>query len=198
MNIHPLELSGACLIETTPHGDTRGRFTRLFCEREISRIDSDFQCGRGKRIVNVNASFSKAKGTLRGVHFQRPPHAEVKIVRCLRGAVYDVIVDLRRDSPTFLRHLGVELTDADERMLYIPEGFAHGFQTLADDVEFLYFVTEFHAPDAEGGLRFDDPRLSISWPLVPTVMSPRDRTHPLLDDGFDGLDVPFVVDKTLR
>lgn len=183
MNFKELELGGAYLIELTPRGDARGKFTRLFCEKEIAAI------GHTKRIVNVNASFTKDKGTLRGMHFQRPPKAEIKIVRCSRGKVLDVIVDIRKGSPTFLRHVAVELTEDNDRMLYIPEGFAHGFQTLTDDVEFMYFVSEFYAPEAEGGLRFDDPRLAIAWPLEPTEVSPRDRQHPLIDDTYEGLDM---------
>jgi len=191
MNFKPLTLSGAYVIELTPRGDARGKFTRLFCEKELSQI------GHTKPIVNINASVSQQKGTLRGMHFQKPPKAEVKIVRCVRGAVYDVIVDLRKDSSTFLQHIGVELSDTNNRMLYIPEGFAHGFQTLTDDVEFMYFVTEFYSPELEGGLRYDDPRLAITWQLKPTEVSPRDQTHPLLDAGFTGLDVPVQIDAAL-
>jgi dTDP-4-dehydrorhamnose 3,5-epimerase len=174
------------MIELTPRGDARGRFTRLFCEKEISQIEWT------KHIVNVNASVTQLKGTIRGMHFQKPPKAEVKIVRCVRGAVYDVIVDIRKDSPTFLQHIGVELTDSNDRMLYIPEGFAHGFQTLTDDVEFMYFVTEFYSSEQEGGLRYNDPRLAISWKLEPTEISLRDRNHPLLDNDFTGLNISVL------
>ena len=181
MKFHPLAFSGAFVVELEPRGDERGWFARLFCAKELAEI------GHAKPIVNVNHSFTQKKGTIRGMHFQYPPNCEVKIVKCLRGAIWDCIVDVRRDSPTFLQWVGVELTEDNHQMIYIPEGFAHGFQALTNDVEIIYFVSEFYASDNEGGLRFDDPELQIEWPVPPTIVSDRDRSHPLITDSFEGI-----------
>jgi dTDP-4-dehydrorhamnose 3,5-epimerase len=181
MQFHPLSLSDAYIIELEPRGDERGRFTRLFCARELAQI------GHTKPIVNVNHSYTQKAGTIRGMHFQYPPHAEVKIVKCLRGAIWDCIVDIRRDSPTYLKWEGVELTESNDRMMYVPEGFAHGFQSLTDDVEVVYFVSNFYAPNDEGGLRFDDPALNITWQREVAEVSVKDREHRLIDDGFQGV-----------
>jgi len=181
MQFTPLSLNGAYTIELEPRGDERGRFTRLFCARELAQI------GHTKPIVNVNHSYTQKKGTIRGMHFQYPPHAEVKIVKCIRGTIWDCIVDIRKDSPTFLKWEGVELTESNNRMIYVPEGFAHSFQSLCDDVEIVYFVSNFYAPNNESGLRFDDPMLNIKWQLEPTEVSVRDREHALLNDNFEGI-----------
>ena len=181
MKFQPLSLFGAYTIELEPRGDERGRFTRLFCAKELTEI------GHVKPIVNVNHSYTQQKGTIRGMHFQYPPDCEIKIVKCFRGAIWDCIVDIRKDSPTFLQWGGVELRENNNRMIYIPEGFAHGFQALTDDVEITYFVTAFYASDNEGGLRFDDPKLQIEWPASVTVVSDRDRMHQLLTDTFEGI-----------
>ncbi|MEW5725700.1 MAG: dTDP-4-dehydrorhamnose 3,5-epimerase [Thermodesulfobacteriota bacterium] len=174
-------LPGAYVIEPEPFQDRRGVFTRLFCRRELEKI------GLAKDIQQVNHSLTRERGAVRGMHYQRPPRAEVKIVRCLRGAVFDVCVDLRRESPAFLHWHGEVLTGADPRLLFIPEGCAHGFQTLEEDTELLYFHTEFYAPDHEAGLRYDDPALGIRWPLQPTGLSERDQSHPLIGPGFLGV-----------
>jgi dTDP-4-dehydrorhamnose 3,5-epimerase len=137
--------------------------------------------------VQFNHSFTRWSGTIRGLHFQKPPHAEAKLIRCIAGAVWDVIVDLRRDSPTFLRWFGVELSAANRTMLFVPERFAHGFQALTDNCEMLYHHTHAFTPSAEGALRYDDPRLAIRWPLPPARLSPRDAGHATLDDDFKGL-----------
>ncbi|MCL2623423.1 MAG: dTDP-4-dehydrorhamnose 3,5-epimerase family protein [Planctomycetaceae bacterium] len=181
MQFTPLPLKDAYIIELEPRGDERGRHTRLFCARELARI------GHVKPIVNVNHSHTRMKGAIRGMHFQYPSDCEIKFVQCLRGAIWDCIVDIRKDSPTFLKWENVELTESNCRMIYVPEGFAHGFQSLCNDVELLYFHTSFYAPNNEDGLRFDDPMLNIAWPLEVTQVSTRDRGHALLDDNFEGI-----------
>lgn len=182
MKFQPLALSGAYTIELEPRGDERGRFMRLFCAKELAAI------GHNKLIVNVNHSYTQQKGTIRGLHFQYPPDCEVKIVKCLRGAIWDCIVDIRKGSPTFLQWVSVELTQENDRMIYIPEGFAHGFQALSDDVELLYFHSQYYAKQSEGGLRFDDPILNILWPIRPTVMSERDRNFDSVSTShFEGI-----------
>ena len=181
MKFYPLPLPGAYEIELEPRGDERGRFTRLFCAKELAEI------GHVTPIVNVNHSYTQKKGTIRGMHFQNPPDCEIKIVKCLRGAIWDCIVDIRKDSPAFLHWTGVELTENNQRMIYIPEGFAHGFQSLTDDVEIVYFVSKFYAPDNEAGLRYDDTTLNIDWPVDVTEVSARDREHSLLNDVFEGI-----------
>ena len=178
MQFTPLSLKDAYTIELSPRGDERGRFTRLFCARELAQI------GHTKPIVNVNHSYTQKAGTIRGMHFQYPPDCEIKIVKCLRGAIWDCIVDIRKDSPTFLKWEGTELTESNHRMIYVPEGFAHGFQALTDDVEIVYFVSNFYAPNNEAGLRFDDPALNIQWRQEATEVSARDREHCLLDTDF--------------
>jgi dTDP-4-dehydrorhamnose 3,5-epimerase len=164
-------LKGAYLIDLERRGDERGFFARAFCEREFAAH------GLSNRIVQANNSLSARKGTLRGMHYQLAPKAETKIVRCIRGALHDIILDLRPDSPTFGRTFGVELTAENRRMLYVPKGFAHGFITLVDDTEAFYLVDEFYAPEYERGVRWDDPRFAIPWPTRPTVISDKDRNY---------------------
>ncbi|MDW7981063.1 MAG: dTDP-4-dehydrorhamnose 3,5-epimerase [Verrucomicrobiales bacterium] len=171
-------LKGAYVIELDPRADERGWFARFFCKQEFE------QHGLCNNIVQINNSFSKHKGTLRGMHYQVPPRAEDKIVRCIRGAFYDVIVDLRPDSPTFLQHFGIELNAENRKMLFVPKGFAHGFLTLVDETEALYLVTEFYSPQHERGLRYNDPKLGIKWPFEPVVISQKDRQHPDFDPDF--------------
>ena len=165
-------LKGAYVIELEKRGDDRGWFARLFCEREYQ------QHNLNHRIVQANTSASKYSGTLRGMHYQLAPKAEDKIVRCLRGALFDAIIDLRPDSPTFLKHFSIELTAENRAMLYVPKGFAHGFITLAPDTEAFYLVTEFYAPDRERGIRYNDPKFGIQWPLEPVVISDKDKNQP--------------------
>lgn len=172
MKFHATSLDGARLIEFDLLRDNRGYFARTFCEVEYA------EQGLVSRFVQHSTSFSKSKGTVRGMHFQEAPHSEVKIVRCLRGAIYDVIVDLRRDSPSYLKWEGFELSPENARHLYVPKGFAHGFQTLADDVEVSYLISEFHSGAASSGVRFDDSAFGIRWPLPVTEMSDRDRSWP--------------------
>jgi dTDP-4-dehydrorhamnose 3,5-epimerase len=163
-------LPGAFLIDLEKRGDDRGFFARVVCEREFA------QHGLVTHFCQVNNSNSAQKGTLRGMHYQLMPKAETKLVRCIRGALYDVILDLRPDSPTLGRSFGAELSAENRRMMYVPKGFAHGFLTLADDTEAFYFVDEFYAPEAERGVRFNDPNFQIQWPTPPAVLSDKDRT----------------------
>lgn len=172
MRFHPTDLADAVLIELEKRSDDRGFFARTFCEAEFA------QAGLKTRFVQANASGNPRAGTLRGLHYQVEPHAEVKVIRCTRGAIFDVIVDLRRDSPSYRRWQGFELTAAEGTMLYIPEGFAHGYQTLADDTEVAYQVSAPYAPGAEAGIRHDDPAFGISWPLPVTAISEKDASWP--------------------
>ncbi len=171
-------LPGAYLIDLEKRGDERGFFARVFCEREFAAH------GLITRFVQVNNSLSADRGTLRGMHYQLPPHAETKVVRCIRGALWDVILDLRPNSPTFGKSVGVELSAENRRMIYVPKGFAHGFLTLKDDSEAFYFTDEFYAPESERGLRWDDPRFGLEWPMAPTVISEKDRAHRNFDPAF--------------
>jgi dTDP-4-dehydrorhamnose 3,5-epimerase len=172
-------LAGAFIVDLEPRGDERGFFARAFCQREFEAH------GLKPLIAQANISFNYRRGTVRGLHFQHPPHAETKFVRCSRGAIVDVIVDLRPESPTYLQHVAVELTAENRRGLYVPERFAHGYQVLEDNTETTYQVGEFYTPGAEDGLRYDDPRLGIDWPLPATDMSDKDRKWPLLDERQD-------------
>jgi dTDP-4-dehydrorhamnose 3,5-epimerase len=168
MRFTQTELAGAWLIEPEPMRDPRGYFMRTFCAEEFAAQ------GLETRFVQHSASFTAAKGALRGMHFQRAPHEEVKVVTCLSGAIYDVIVDLRPGSATFKHWRGFELSAENMRRLYIPKGFAHGFQTLTSDAEVLYLISEFYAPGAATGVRWNDPAFAIQWPAPPSVMSEKD------------------------
>lgn len=171
----PLPLAGAFRIDLDRREDARGFFARLFCAEEFA------DHGLATTWVQCNTSFSRAEGTLRGLHFQRPPMAEAKMVRCLKGAIFDVMVDLRAGSATFGQWAALELSAENRSMAYIPEGFAHGFQTLSPETELLYFHSQVYSPAHEGGLRHDDPRLGIPWPRPVADLSPRDAAHPGLD-----------------
>ncbi len=174
-------VAGLHVLQRKPIGDSRGYLERLFCADELQALMP------GRRIVQVNHTLTVSRGTVRGLHFQLPPHAETKFVHCLRGEVFDVAVDLRRNSPTFL-HWHADVLSADNHKTFvIPEGFAHGFQTLSDDCEMLYFHTAAYRQEAEGGLNPQDPRLAIRWPLSVAGLSPRDAAHPLLDAAFAGV-----------
>ena len=163
------KLKGAFLIDLEPREDDRGFFARAFCQKEFS------QHGLKPIIAQANIGFNRRKGTLRGMHFQFPPSAETKLVRASRGAVLDIIVDLRPESPTYLQHISVELSADNHRGIYIPERFAHGYQALEDNTETTYHVGEFYTPGAEGGLPYDDPALGLAWPLPVATMSDKDR-----------------------
>ena len=154
--------------------DERGLFARAFCAREFAAQ------GLETSYVQANISTNARAGTVRGLHFQRAPHAEVKLVRCVKGAIYDVIVDMREGSQTYRRSFGAELSDENGLMMYVPKGFAHGYQALADSASVFYMVSAFYAPQAEGGLRFDDPKLAIKWPRAVSDVSDKDARWPLL------------------
>jgi len=175
MIIHQTSLVDSVLVEATPFSDHRGIFSRFFCSRELSEVLGD------RTIVNVNFSRTVKKGSVRGMHFQRPPHAEMKFVRCIRGEVFDVIVDIRKDSATFMKWHGEILSAENMKMLVVPEGFAHGFQTLEEDSELLYLTTEFYDSSAESGLRYDDQALGIQWPLPIGDISKKDASHPFIN-----------------
>lgn len=181
MKVIDTPIEGLKVVESSFRSDHRGTFSRLFCADQLRPL-----LGR-RQIVQINQSTTSRRGSVRGLHFQYPPHAEMKLVRCLRGRVWDVAVDLRRGSHTYLRWYAQELTPSDARMMVIPEGFAHGFQTLEPDSELLYLHTEYYDSDSEGGLRHDDPGLDINWPLPAQDLSPRDLAHPLLDTHFTGV-----------
>lgn len=168
-------LGGAFIIDLEPRADSRGFFARAFCQEEFR--------ARGLKPVIAQASvaFNHKRGTLRGMHFQFPPSAETKVVRTTRGGILDIIVDLRPESATYLRHVAVELTEDNRRALYVPERFAHGYQTLCDKTETSYQMGEFHTPGSEGGLLYNDPRLGLSWPLPAAAISEKDGKWPLLD-----------------
>jgi dTDP-4-dehydrorhamnose 3,5-epimerase len=171
-------IPGAFLIELEKRGDERGFFARAFCENEFSAH------GLASRFVQVNNSLSRFKGTLRGMHYQLAPKAETKVVRCIRGALLDVILDLRPASPTFGKSYGAELSAENRRMMYVPKGFAHGFVTLQDDTEAFYFVDEFYAPTEERCIRWNDPRFAIAWPAEPAVISDKDRNQKNFDPAW--------------
>jgi dTDP-4-dehydrorhamnose 3,5-epimerase len=181
MKFHATPLAGAHVIELDPRGDDRGFFARLFCQKEFT------EAGLEPRMVQINNSLTRQRGTLRGMHYQLPPAAEVKVVRCVRGALYDVIIDLRPDSPTFAQWFGAELSAENRKMLYVPRGFAHGFLTTEDDTEAFYLVGEFYRPELERGLRFDDVRFQVKWPFPPLEVSKKDRSWPDFDAEFHGV-----------
>lgn len=183
MKAIPTPLNDSYVLEFDAFEDNRGFFTRTYCHQEMQQI------GHDKNIAQVNISMTRETGSIRGMHFQLPPKAEVKIVRCIKGSVFDVIIDIRSESPTFLQWFGETLTAQNGKMIYIPEGFAHGFQTLVENTELLYFHTEFFSPEYEAGIRFDDPLLSIQWPLPVTDISQKDTSHPLLNFDYQGVKV---------
>jgi len=182
MRINKLPLEDAFVIEPELVTDNRGIFARVFCQRELQSIL------HGKNIVQVNHSMTRQKGAIRGMHFQYPPRAEIKIVKCLCGSVFDVVIDLRQGSSTFLKWHGEILSVDNMKMMSIPEGFAHGFQTVEGNCELLYFHTEFYSHEHEGGVRYDDPKIGIKWPLEVTDVSERDEKHPLLGEDFSGIE----------
>lgn len=181
MKFTALPLAGAYSIDLNFLQDERGGFARTFCKKEFEQI------GHHKEFVQLNQSWNTKKGTVRGLHFQIPPFQEIKLIRCIKGAVMDVIVDLRKDSKTFLQHVMLELSEENKTMIYVPEGFAHGFQSLKDESELVYHHTEFYVPNAEGGIRYNDPALKINWPLPVEVISERDKNHPLLTNDYKGI-----------
>ena len=174
-------LRGAFVVDLEPMEDHRGFFARAFCSQKFEAH------GINNRVVQANISYNRKAGTLRGMHYQIPPAAETKFLRCTRGAIYDVIIDIRENSATRGQHFGIELSAANRRALLVPEGFAHGLLTLVDETEVLYLVSEFYTPGCERGLRFDDPAIGIRWPHPVVEVSDKDRSWPLLTNGFNGL-----------
>ncbi len=182
LKISPLRLNGTYVIETNPFEDSRGIFARFFCQKEMEELLE------GKQIVNANFSKNYKKGAVRGLHYQSSPYAEMKMPRCIKGRVLDIFVDVRRDSPTFLQWDTIELTSENMKMVVIPEGFAHGFQSLEDDSEIMYLTTQFFSGEYEGALNIKDPRLNINLPLPISDISSRDNIHPFIEDtGFKGI-----------
>lgn len=177
MKFTETKLKGAFIIEINKIGDERGFFGRQWCQDEMAEM------GLKTQIAQVNTSLNKEKGTLRGLHFQKFPYQETKLIRCIRGRIFDVIVDLRPASATFKQWFGLELSQDNYKMLYAPDNFAHGFITLEDNSEILYLVTQFYHPEAEAGLRWDDPQFSIQWPGSVTVMSEKDKNRPDFDEN---------------
>ncbi len=177
MNFTESPLAGAYIVDVNRLEDERGFFARSFCVEEFRGL------GLATEMSQCSVSFNALRGTLRGLHFQAAPHEEEKLVRCTRGAVFDVIVDIRPESPTYRRYFGAELTAENQRALYIPKGFAHGFLSLVDETEVFYMISVAHVPGAARGLRWNDPALNINWPFPPRVISNRDAEFPLLAGG---------------
>ena len=181
MKILNTKLKGVFCVESDFHTDNRGSFSRLFCKKDLEDVIKQ-RC-----IVQVNYSYTKLKGMIRGMHFQLQPHAEMKFVRCTKGHILDVVVDLRKNSPSFLKWHAEELSNINNKMIIIPEGCAHGFQTLENNCELLYMHTEYYAPKSERGFSYDDPLIRISWPLPITGISDKDKNHPKLEINFSGI-----------
>jgi dTDP-4-dehydrorhamnose 3,5-epimerase len=175
VRFHPTPVAGAFLVELEPQRDERGSFARTFCRNEFARA------GLATVVDQVNVAWNRARGTVRGLHYQRPPHAEAKLLRCARGSAFVALVDLRRGSPSLGRPWWVTLDAAGNTQLYVPERVANGYQTLEDGTELLYLMSTAHQPEAAAGIRYDDPRLAIPWPLEVSVVSDRDRALPPLD-----------------
>jgi dTDP-4-dehydrorhamnose 3,5-epimerase len=181
MQIINTKLAGVHVVETSRHQDNRGSFARFFCQETLKPVLEN------KHIVQINHSVTAKKGTIRGMHFQIPPHAEMKLVRCLKGRVFDVVLDLRAGSKTFLQWHGEELTPENNKMLVIPEGCAHGFQTLENDTELLYLHTAYYQPKSESGVLYDDVAFNIQWPLNCAGLSERDTKHPKIEMNYQGI-----------
>lgn len=181
MKFTPTTLEGAYIIDLEPFLDKRGVFVRTFCKEELKAI------GFHSEIKQINQSITKKEGAFRGFHFQKQAFSEIKMVRCLKGSVLDIIIDIRKESPTFLQHFALNLSSENFKMIYIPKGFAHGFQTLSDDCELLYMHSEFYTPQSESGLNIHDPKLNIKLPLSITEISERDTNHPFITNNFKGI-----------
>lgn len=179
INSSPIE--GLFVIESQPIGDSRGWFTRAYCKNEFQKA------GLNGEWVQANQSYSARRGTVRGLHFQKPPFQEIKLIRCIAGKIFDVAVDIRKGSPTFLQWFGLELSNENQRMLYVPGGFAHGFMALTENVQLYYQVSQYYNQSAEGGLRYNDPAINIKWPAEVTEVSKKDAEHDLIKNDFEGL-----------
>lgn len=181
MKIIETQIAGLKVIKSDFFQDSRGLFFRFFCAKKLGLILND------RKIVQINYSVTNDLGAIRGMHYQNKPHSEMKIIRCLKGRVYDVAVDLRKGSQSFLKWYGVELSPESNLAYVIPEGFAHGFQVLEEDSHLLYLHTAFYSPELEGAVRFDDPKINISWPLDPTDLSEKDKSHAYINEEFEGV-----------
>lgn len=181
MIFNPLDLKGAFTIDVQPFQDSRGFFTRTFCEKEFAEQQLV------QHFVQANHSGTEGVGVIRGMHFQHAPFCEVKLVKCVQGSIYDVIVDVRAGSPTYLQWFGAELSAENKRMMYVPRGFAHGFQTLSEYSEITYMVSEFYNKESEGGIKYDDPKVNIKWPLPVSLVSDKDMNITYIDNHFKGV-----------
>jgi len=182
LNIVPAEFSGLYIIEPNTFKDERGSFSRVYCEDELQNIF-------GMAVKQINHSVTKEKGTVRGLHFQYEPHTEIKMVKCIKGSVIDIVVDIRKGSSTFLKYFSIELSSKNQKMIYIPKGFAHGFQTLENNTELLYLHSTIYTPSNEGALNVKDPLLKIKLPLNIINLSKRDEEHKFLDSNFQGVEI---------
>jgi dTDP-4-dehydrorhamnose 3,5-epimerase len=180
VKIEQTKVAGVAVIHSEPFKDNRGFFNRIFCQKELEAIRPNIM------IAQINHSMAETKGTIKGMHFQYPPHSEMKIVRCIKGSIFDVALDLRKGSPAFLRWHGEVLSAENMKALVIPEGCAHGFQSLEDNIEMIYMVTSPYCREAEGGIRYNDPKVDIQWPLTRTVMSERDLSFPFISGDYEG------------
>ncbi len=183
MKFEETKLAGSYVINIVTSSDDRGWFARTFDKDEFKKTGFDGEW------VQLNHSFTNVAGTIRGMHYQLPPFAEIKLVRCIAGAVFDVIIDLRKNSATYLQWFGIELSAENKKMIYIPEGFAHGFQTLTDNCELIYHHSQFYKPGFEGGIKYDDPMINIQWPTKVSNISTRDKSHSFLDKNFEGINL---------
>jgi dTDP-4-dehydrorhamnose 3,5-epimerase len=183
MIFRELKIKDLLVIEPEPFKDERGKFYRIFCKNELKQV------GISKEIVQINQSLTKHKGTIRGMHFQISPKAEMKIIKCINGVIYDVAIDLRKWSPTLLQWHGEVLSAENMKSMCIPEGFAHGFQALESNSELLYLHTEFYSPEHEGGIRYNDPLINIKWPLEITEVSTKDSEYEFLNNNFKGIEI---------
>lgn len=175
------KLKGAFVILLQLISDDRGGFARTFCKKEFGQI------GHTKEFVQLNHSYNTLKGTIRGMHYQVPPYQEIKLIRCVKGIVNDVIIDVRKDSETFLQYVSVELSEQNKKMIYVPEGFAHGFQTLSDNTELIYHHTHYYTPNADAGLNYADEALNIKWNLPVSIISEKDKKYKLINNTFKGI-----------
>jgi dTDP-4-dehydrorhamnose 3,5-epimerase len=181
MKLQETQIAGVYVINSEPFIDERGFFNRIFCQSDLDAIRHNLT------LSQINHSMTKTKGTIRGMHFQYPPHAELKIVRCVRGSIFDVAVDIRKNSPTFLQWHGEILSAENMKALVVPEGCAHGVQALEENIEMIYMSTSPYCREAESALRYSDPAINIRWPLPPALVSEKDASHPFIDDAFEGV-----------
>lgn len=183
MIFNPSFIDGLYTIRPEPFTDSRGWFARTYCKEEFKQI------GHTVDWVQINHSFTQKKGTVRGMHYQIPPFDEIKLIRCISGSVYDVAIDIRQKSKTFLKWFGVELSEENQRMIYIPAGFAHGFLSLTENCQLLYHHSAFYTPGHEGAIRFDDPIVNIKWPIEIMELSKKDSEHKILEKNFKGIEL---------